>query len=197
MDAATSWGTTPRERERTFGCDDYLADARTVCWRGVDVHAPAATVFRRLCQLRVAPYSYDWIDNLGRRSPQELTAGLEHLALGQRFMSIFELVAFTPDREITLRTRSRSPFGDVAVSYAVEPRGDDGCRLLAKLRWRISGLPGRLLVRPAAWADLVMMRRQFLNLKGLAESDDRRAVASVPRDRTSLLPPPASPAVRR
>jgi hypothetical protein len=74
-------------------------------FRGVTVRARAPVVFRWLCQLRVAPYSYDWLDNLGRRSPRTLTPGAERLELGQRVMGIFELVGFEPDRHLTLRLR--------------------------------------------------------------------------------------------
>ena len=61
----------PRERELPFPCDRHLADHDGAYWRAIDVEAPAPLVFRWLCQLRVTPYSYDLLDNLGRRSPPD------------------------------------------------------------------------------------------------------------------------------
>ena len=81
-----TWGTTPQEQQRSFPCDKILPDHNEAYYRSVSVLAEPATVFRWLCQLRVAPYSYDWIDNLGRRSPRELDPDLENLELGQHFM---------------------------------------------------------------------------------------------------------------
>jgi hypothetical protein len=162
---AGTWGSTASERARPLPCDEFLPDAGSVLHRAIDIDAPPATVFRWLCQLRAAPYSYDLIDNFGRRSPQRLTPGIEDLRVGQRFMTIFDLVEFEQDRHMTLvvRERARWAFGTVAVTYDVTPRGD--------------GHDARLLVRVASkrasrllpWLDLVMMRRQLLNLKGLAE----------------------------
>jgi hypothetical protein len=164
---ARTWGSTESERSLVLPCDRHLPDAEDVLWRAVDVRAPAPVVFRWLCQLRVAPYSYDWIDNRGRRSPKSLTPGLEQLEIGQRFMSIFELVEFEPDRQITLvMRRGRRLFGDVAVTYMVEPRGERACRLLVKLRVHLSSVLQRVLL---PWGDLVMMRRQLLTLRALAE----------------------------
>ena len=58
-----SWGTTAEERQRCFPCDIVLPDHNEAYYRGVTVFAEPATLFRWLCQMRVAPYSYDWLDN--------------------------------------------------------------------------------------------------------------------------------------
>jgi hypothetical protein len=171
--ASREWGTTAAERALPFPCDALALESDTVLFRGVSVNAPATTVYRWLCQLRVAPYSYDWIDNWGRRSPPRLSAGLEQLSRGQEFMRIFTLVDFETDRQVTLRIKTASAaeraFGDVRGTYLVEPTGHC-CRLLVKLLATFPpdlwGMGARRLL---PWGDLVMMRRQLLNLKGLAE----------------------------
>ena len=172
MSVAFTWGTTAAERALPYPCDGFVARVDAACWRGVTVRANAATVFRWLCQLKLAPYSYDWIDNFGRRSPRALTPGAEQLAVGQRVMGIFELVAFETDQHLTCRTQrfASAIFPCVAVSYVVRPAGLGETRLLAKLAIEVR--PGRLgaLARVAlVWGDLVMMRRQLLNLRNLAE----------------------------
>ncbi len=156
-------------------CDRWVEAPSDVLHRAIDVDAPAAVVFRWLCQLRVAPYSYDWIDNFGRRSPRALTPGLERLALGQRFMTIFELVQFEEGRHVTLvLRRGRWAFGELAVTYAVLTRADAASRLLARLVTRaprgVVGLAGRCVL---PWADLLMMRKQLSTLRRLAEEHAR------------------------
>ena len=170
------WGTAPDELRLSFPCDDLIVNPDATHYRGVTVHAPVTTVFRWLCQLRVAPYSYDWIDNRGRQSPRQLTPGLEQLEVGQDVMTIFTLVDFTRDRHMTIRTKRRSPasnlFGDIAGSYLVVPQAPRTCRLLVKLTVRYPrGLRARLMRTLLPWGDLVMMRRQLLNLKSLAEAE--------------------------
>jgi hypothetical protein len=127
--------------------------------RAIDVDAPPEIVFRWLCQLKVAPYSYDLIDNFGRRSPRQLTPGAEDLEIGQRVIVIFRLVDFERDRQITLLTS----YGPTAVTYLVTARGEGGSRLLARVR--MGGIWGRAM----PLFDVPMMRKQLLTLKELAE----------------------------
>ncbi|HXA31641.1 MAG TPA: hypothetical protein VNV87_05250 [Acidimicrobiales bacterium] len=116
-----------------------------------------------VAQVRLAPYSYDWIDNLGRRSPQRL-CGLSDPVVGEPFTSAFagrpcgRIVAVSVGEHLTgqmMRT---------AMSYVLVPDGST-TRLLLKV---VSRWP-----RSTAWllsiGDLVMARRQLLNLKLLAE----------------------------
>ena len=149
-----TWGTEPEERGLTFPCDDMIRRPDDALYRGVTVNAPEVIVFRWLCQMRAAPYSYDWIDNGGRQSPRELTAGFENLTIGQDFMRIFKLIAFEKDRHLTLRlkahTSASKTFGDVVVSYVLVPIAGDrsvpSCRLLAKLIGKYPrGVYGRMM----------------------------------------------------
>jgi len=175
-----TWGTQAPERELKYPCDDLISQPDEALYRGVTVNAAAETVFRWLCQLRAAPYSYDWIDNGGRKSPPKPIAGLENLAPGQEVMRIFTLAAFEKDRHVTLRLKAKSPaaktFGDIGVTYLAVPTGDSmkACRLLVKLVVKYPrGFYGTLLRVLLPAGDLVMMRRQLLNLKRLAEESEQ------------------------
>ena len=165
------WGSTPEERESAFPCDALARPDALACWRAVDVRAPASVVFRWLCQLRAAPYSYDWIDNRGRRSPGTLTPRLDELEVGQTVMGMFRIVSFERDRHLTLDTAG-GRFGRFFVTYRVAASAPDRSRLVVKLLGELPRGPlGRLMAALFPWADLVMMRRQLLNLKGYAERD--------------------------
>lgn len=170
-----TWGTTPSERLLAFPCDRFVAHPDDVLFRGVTIEARPEVVFRWLCQMRVAPYSYDWIDNFGRESPGLLTPGLEVLEVGQSFMTIFDLVDFETGRQLTIRMKPKSLssriFGDSVVTYLIVPESDQFCRLVVKLIGRYPrGLAGVLTRSFLPLGDLIMMRRQLLNFKKLAES---------------------------
>jgi hypothetical protein len=168
-----TWGTSESERQLVFPCDSLLSQPDSHLYRGVTINAPPEIIFRWLCQLRVAPYSYDWIDNAGRQSPPELIPGLDRLEIGQDVMTIFNLIQFKPNEHLTLRLKpspsASSLFGDIAVSYFVVPKAGF-CRLLVKLVCQYPRtLRGRFMRWFLPWGDLIMMRRQLLNLKRLAE----------------------------
>jgi hypothetical protein len=163
-----------------------MPDPDEEMYRAVDVDAPRETLFLWLCQLRLAPYSYDRIDNFGRQSPQRLVPGIDELEAGQEFMRIFRLDSFEAGRSITLRSKSKRPF-DSAVTYIagelpyggsqmgpVRPPEPDlapqRSRLLVKYNVAYASRPvaaAMKLVLPPG--DLVMMRKQLLELKRLAE----------------------------
>jgi hypothetical protein len=88
-------------------------------------------------------------------------------------MTIFRLVSFDQGRSITLDSNT-GLFGRVAGTYSVAPADEARSRLVVKLvltapRGGLGSVIGPLL--PAG--DLVMMRKQSLTLKALAERGAR------------------------
>ena len=165
------WGATDGEAALVLGCDEHEPDPDQVLVRAIDVDAPADVVFRWLCQLRVAPYSYDWLDNRGRRSPRVLTPGVERLEVGQPVMRIFELAGFEDGRSLTIVHRG-PVFGHLAGTYSVTPLAGGGSRILVRVCGRYPRGPlgtAMSLVLPAG--DLVMMRKQLRTLRDLAEAE--------------------------
>ena len=165
-----SWGETEAERTAAYPCDRLIAEPHQTVHRAVDVDAPAPLVWRWLCQLRVAPYSYDWIDNWGRTSPQALIPGLDELAVGEKALAFFKIADFERDRSITLYT-PRSIFGELAISYCVAPTSDTASRITVRLLARYPRSVAWLVRHIPPIGDWVMMRKQLLNLKRLAERD--------------------------
>jgi hypothetical protein len=158
------WGVTAAETVRHYPCDDVVPAPVLQAWRGVTVHAPPERVWPWVRQIRLAPYSYDLIDNLGRRSPQELRdlpdprPGEPFTTAGGRTMG--RVVAVEPGRHLTGRIMG------AVMSYVLEPAADGtSTRLLLKIVMAKHRWLGPLL----SAGDLVMARRQLLNLKALAE----------------------------
>jgi hypothetical protein len=155
-----AWGVQPSEQTAALPCDALCPRAGVRADRAISIAAPISIVFAWLCQLRVAPYSYDILDNLGHRSPRHRNPELVHLEIGQRFMTIFALQSFVDGEQITLRSKG------VGVTYAVRAEGSG-----SRLHVRVLFEGPRLVARALALGDLVMMRKQLLTLKSLAEQE--------------------------
>jgi hypothetical protein len=161
------WGVSEDETRRRYPCDELVPDPVLQAWRGVPVSAPAAAVWPWVAQVRLAPYSYDWIDNRGRRSPPTL-AGLAEPRPGEHFTRVGgrptgQILVVEPGRQLTAAIMG------AVMSYVVEPAGDDATRLLLKVVLRT----GRWAAPAVCVGDLVMARRQLLNFKRLAEQSVR------------------------
>ena len=171
MDAPSHWGTSSGERARCTPADDAVPHPVARWTRGVTSRADRAALWRWVTQLTVAPYSYDLVDNRGRRSPRTLTPGAEHLHVGQRLLVLFVIDSFVDGEHLTLRLRrpGRGLLGDLAITYAVRPDGPGRSRLVATVvLGGTRGAVGTLVRHALAWGDLVMMRRQLTRLAALA-----------------------------
>jgi hypothetical protein len=161
------WGVSDSDTLRSYPCDEFVTLPTLQTWRAVRVEATAETVWAWVAQVRLAPYSYDCIDNLGRRSPREL-AGLPDPRVGERFTTaggreLGRIVSVDPGVQLT------GTIMGAVMSYVLVPENGRTTRLLLKVimqtaRWKAPVL---------SVGDLIMARRQLLNLKQLAERHDR------------------------
>lgn len=162
MTIADRWGVTDEEVSRHYPCDDEVPAATLKLWRGVTVDTTPGELWPWVAQVRLAPYSYGWIDNLGRRSPRELR-GLPDPVVAEPFTR----AAGRPLGRITSVAVGEQLTGrllDVVMSYVLVPDGAS-TRLLLKIVSDRFRLTAPLL----SLGDLVMARRQLLTFKGLAE----------------------------
>ncbi len=166
------WGATDAEVTAPYPCDQLSGPRSVRAIRAVDVDASAESTFAWVCQLRRAPYSYDLIDNFGRRSPRTLDPAMLDLELGQRAATIFRIVDVVDGRSITMQVTDRRLvrlIGAVTCSYVVRPAGQGRSRLIG-----VIDIPDRarflrrLRMDLIMWGDLVMMRKQLRTLAKLA-----------------------------
>jgi hypothetical protein len=165
------WNVTDDEMTRPYPCNDFVRPAIVQAWRGVTVNAAPEAVWPWITQIRLAPYSYDWIDNLGRQSPRKIVDQSPPV-VGEHFTTaggvrLGRIIGVDPRVHFTGR------IGLVAISYVLDEQANS-TRLLMKIAANVPSW----VAPPFVVADLVMARRQLLNLKGLVEG---RITARGPR----------------
>lgn len=157
------WGVTDGEVARAFPCDALVPHPAHALWRGVTVDAPPHEVWQWVRQLQLAPYSYDWVDNLGHRSPRVLRdvadprPGEPMSRVAGRF-PVGRVLDVAPGEHLTVGVLG------ALLSYVLVPEGERTRLLLkvvlARRHW---------WNRPLALGDLPMARKQLLTWKALAE----------------------------
>lgn len=160
------WGVSDAETLRHYPCDDLVRAPTLQAWRGVSVDAEPATVWARLKQVRLAPYSYDLIDNLGRHSPAD-RRDLPDPVIGDPFTRAFgrdqgTVVAVEPGVHLTAQIMG------AFMSYVVRVDGSQ-----TRLVLKVTAETQPLLAPFLCLGDLLMARHQLLRLGALAEQDQR------------------------
>jgi hypothetical protein len=118
----------------------------------------------------------------GRAPAPELAARLldagDVLEHGQLFMRLFVLEDFAVPEHLTLSTPVDSAgerlFGTIRITYWARAIDPEGTRLLVKVRVAPPrGVFGRAKAWLLPWGNLVMMRKQLVTLRDLAEASAR------------------------
>lgn len=171
------WGASPAEVRGAYPADLLVDRPAVAMTRAVSVAAPTDLTWRWLCQTALAPYSYDLVDNLGRRSPDRLDPGLGEPVVGGRMVMVYDVTAVTSGEQWTGRTGplAQRLAGPLGVTYAVHPDGA-GSRLVCRMVVPGATRLQRARAQALAWGDLVMIRKQLLTLRAYAERDARNGI---------------------
>ncbi|MGA1053160.1 MAG: hypothetical protein ACO3WU_12750 [Ilumatobacteraceae bacterium] len=165
------WGATDDEVAMPLVGDDLVADARLVATRAITIAAPPESVFPWLRQMgfgRAGWYSYDWIDNLGRRSARSILPEWHDVGTGDVIPGggpvRFEVVVAEEPRTFVLSLPRSSTRIGFSLAYDLRRIGDS-TRLVSRVRARMDVPGGRLLERFVLGpGDGVMVRKQLLTL---------------------------------
>jgi hypothetical protein len=173
-----NWGATADEITGPVVGDALCADAGVVATRCITIRASPDEVFPWLRQMgfgRAGWYSYDMLDNLGRRSAVRVHDEWQDIVAGSLVPggpARFEAVVVDPPGAFVLRT----PVGSTSTSrlcftLAYELREiPGGTRLVTRVRIRINFPGGRLAAKLLGIGDGVMVRRQLKNLARRTEN---------------------------
>jgi hypothetical protein len=172
MKFGSDWNATREEIAGAVVGDDVCSDARTIATRCITINASPEGVFPWIRQMgfgRAGWYSYDWIDNLGRRSAMAIRPEWQDVVSGSPVPGgpvAFTAALVDPPHSFVLQFGK--PGGLLCFTLAYELRDDPaGTRLVTRMRTRIR-VPGGLVVERALLGpgDGFMVRRQ---LRGIAE----------------------------
>ena len=168
------WGATAEEISSSMVGDDLCSDATVVATRSITIGAAPQEVFPWIRQMgfgRAGWYSYDWLDNLGRKSATTIHDEWQSVEAGDKIPSgpiSFTAAIVDAPRHFVLEIQSlgkKSPKLHFTLAYELRDN-PQGTRLVTRMRSRINlplgSLFEKLILAPG---DGIMLRRQLLNIK--------------------------------
>ena len=196
------WGATDEEVGRAFPGADLIPGATRSATMAVTINAPPSQVWPWLVQMgvdRAGWYSWDRLDNFGRRSADRIHPEWQQISIGDHLTAKpdgsewWEVAALEQERflclrmSLDLRGRPFDPRGtrprfytDSTWGFILEELPGHGTRLVVSGYWSLrprwlQPLISLLFLEPSHW---VMQTRQFSNLKRYAECDQPAAAST-------------------
>lgn len=186
------WGATADEVQGPYPGADLIPDSTRSATMAVTIEAPPSQVWPWLVQMgtdRAGWYSWDRLDNFGRRSAETLHPEWQDIALGQHLAAKpdgsewWEVAALEPERflglrmSLDLRGRPFDParprprfYTDSIWGFDLRSLPNARTRLVVSGYWALQPkwlqpIMSVAILEPSHW---VMQTRQFSNLKRLA-----------------------------
>lgn len=143
--------------------------------RCIEIHANASDIFVWLKQLRIAPYSYDFIDNRSTKSPDYIIENLPPLKVNEHYLLAFHVFEFEENSFIACRFCEpinppvNSYIKGLYIEYRIAKQGTK-----AKLWCKIKGYFNTDIFSKGFFfifsiANKIMMARQLKHIKKLSE----------------------------
>src|SRR5215207_8825247 len=140
-----TWGAMPDEVSRPLPGDDLVTRPTFNATRAISIDAPPEEIWPWLVQVgnkRAGWYSYDLLDNFGRRSARRIIPELQHLAPG-------DIVPMSPDGKQGVLVYSLDPPRSMVWGKAegtswvwqLDPLPDGTTRVITRIRSRIRPEP--------------------------------------------------------
>ena len=134
---------------------------------------PAADLVEAwLYQMRSAPYSWDLLDNRGRRSPRERDTTSPPPVVGEPILSVFRVAVVEPGVGLTMISDGPPP---TALTYDVHATSPTSSRLVVLASATTASMLGAALL---AVCDLIMMTKQLRTFARYAEREATAAGAT-------------------
>ena len=195
----TRWGATAEECRARMAGDAFMAEsghgrASIVMTRAISIAAPPSIVSPWLGQLGRGAgfYSYDRLDNGGKRSANHIVSWIPAPALGDS-SAIGYLRHLEPGAELAWWAPAESFLGAegwMATDMRVAAEGK-GSRLVIRISGDVMGRTAWLAKRAFMVIDCLMARRQLLEIRQRAEryaerSENRERPETGARDQYQL-----------
>ena len=176
------WGSTPEEINQPVVGDHLCAEAHLVATRSITIATTPRNVFPWIRQMglgRAGWYSYDWLDNFGRKSATEIRSEWQSVKSGDRIPAgpiSFTATIVDEPRHFVLEIKSfgkKNPRLHFTLAY--ELRDDPlGTRLVTRMRSRINLPFGKLFEKIILGpGDGLMVRKQLLTIARNALSNSQ------------------------
>jgi hypothetical protein len=169
------WGATDAEVKRSMPGDEIVSKPSFNATRAVTIHAPAQNIYPWIVQMDVTQagwYSYDLLDNLGRRSAESLLPEHQNIQIG-------DLIPISPDGKqgMWVKYFRKNKWmlwwdkkGDTTWIWEIHPEGENQFRLITRIRVKYRLFSSAVLFNLLTeFFDLLMMRKSMLGIKRRAE----------------------------